>query len=87
MTIKNMKKPKFNYNVGELAEILKTLPQDLPVVISGYESGFENFYAPYVAELIHKPENMYWDGEFQPIKGNDKNSFKALILARELRND
>jgi hypothetical protein len=82
-----MNNSNFNYTIGELAELLKTLPQNLPVVISGYESGFENFYAPYVAELVHKPENMYWDGEFQRVKRNDKNSFKALILERELRND
>ena len=80
-------KNKFNFTVGELIKILQQYPKHLPVVLSGYESGFENFYAPYVADLIHKPENMYWDGEFQPVEGNDKNNFKALILKRELRDD
>jgi hypothetical protein len=36
----------FHFTVGQLVEILKSLPQDLPVLTSGYESGFENFYPP-----------------------------------------
>ncbi|MBU4220030.1 MAG: hypothetical protein KKA10_00125 [Euryarchaeota archaeon] len=40
------KKEIFHFTVGRLVEILKSLPQDLPVLTSGYESGFENFYQP-----------------------------------------
>ena len=36
----------FHYSVGELLAILQNLPQDLPVLTSGYEGGFENFYPP-----------------------------------------
>jgi hypothetical protein len=38
------KKEVFYSTVGQLVEFLKTLPQDLPVLTSGYENGFENFY-------------------------------------------
>jgi len=33
----------FHFTVGQLVDILKSLPQDLPVLTSGYENGFENF--------------------------------------------
>jgi hypothetical protein len=73
----------FNYTVGELIEVLKEYPQDMPVIVSGYESGYENFYLPFVQKVRHIPENMYWDGEFQI----DENGIDALILEREERND
>ena len=34
----------FHYTVGLLVDVLNSLPQDLPVLTSGYENGFENFY-------------------------------------------
>ena len=77
----------FHYTVGQLVEILQSLPQDLPVLTSGYESGFENFYRPEIVELQHEPENPYYDGEFQTADEKDKNSFQAVILHRVLRND
>ena len=77
------KRKIFNFTVGELTEILKEYPQDMPVIVSGYESGYENFYHPIVQKVNHIPENMYWDGEFQI----DENGIDALVLAREERND
>ena len=78
-----MKSKLFNYTVGELIEILKEYPIDIPVIISGYENGYENFYHPIVQKVEHQPENMYWDGEFQI----EQNGIDALILEREERND
>ena len=68
-------------------DILQTLPQDLPVLTSGYESGFENFYRPEILELKHEPENPYFEGEFQVADEKDKNTFKAVILHRVMRHD
>jgi hypothetical protein len=77
----------FNFTVGQLIEILKGFPPDMPVVVSGYESGYENFYQPTIRKLTHNPENMYWDGQFQPAEARDKEAFEAIILAREGRYD
>lgn len=83
-----MKQKKiFHFTVSQFIEILKTLPQDLPVLTSGYENGFENFYHPEIAELKHEPENMYYDGEFQISEEGDKNTFKAVVLQRVVRDD
>lgn len=73
----------YNFTVGELIEILKQHPKDMPVVVSGYENGYENFYHPFVKKVIHLPENSYWDGLFQL---ND-NGAEVLLLEREVRND
>ncbi len=77
----------FHFTVGQLAEFLQTLPQDLPVLTSGYESGFENFYNPEILELKDEPENPYYEGEFQVADEKDENTFKSVVLHRVLRND
>jgi hypothetical protein len=79
------KKEVFHYTVGQLVEILKSLPQDLPVLTSGYENGFENFYPPGVVNVKHEPENMYYDGEFQVAEDGDVGTFDAVVLKRVVR--
>ena len=78
---------KFYFTVAQLTEVLKTLPSDFPVLVSGYESGYENFYQPTVVKMKHEPENPYFDGEFQPSQVDDKNTFDAVVLVRMVRND
>ena len=80
------KKVVFHSTVGQLVEFLKTLPQDLPVLTSGYESGFENFYHPEIVELKHEPENMYYEGEFQVAEDVDEVTFDAVVLRRVVRD-
>jgi hypothetical protein len=77
----------FHFTVGQLVEILKSLPEDLPVLISDYESGFENFYHPEIAELKHEPENMYYDGEFQVAEDGDEETFDAVVFKRVVRDE
>jgi hypothetical protein len=79
-------KEVFHYTVGQLVEILKSLPQDLPVLTSGYENGFENFYPPGVIKVKHEPENMYYDGEFQVAEDGAKVTFDAVVLRRVVRD-
>ena len=81
------KKEVFHSTVGQLVEFLKTLPQDLPILTSGYENGFENFYQPDIIKVKHEPENMYYEGEFQISDEEDKNTFKAVVLQRVVRDD
>jgi len=81
------KKELFHFTVGQLVEVLKSLPQDLPVLTSGYESGFENFYQPDIIKVKHEPENMYYEGEFQISDMEDRNAFKAVVLLRAVRDD
>ncbi len=76
-------RPPYNFTVGELIEILKQYPKDMPVIVSGYENGYENFYQPFVKKIKHLPENPYYEGQFQI----DEKGTEVLILEREVRND
>ena len=78
-----MNKDIYNFTVGELIKILQQYPEDMSVVVSGYENGYENFYHPYVKKVKHLPENPYYDGLFQI----DDNGEEVLLLEREVRND
>jgi hypothetical protein len=78
---------RFNFTVKDLQKILAELPQDLPVLVSGYESGYENFYAPNILKLKHYPQNMYFEGEFQLAEDKDTDIFNAVVLERVVRSD
>ena len=73
----------FSFTVGELIELLKEYPMDMPVIVSGYENGYENFHHSTVQKVTHLSKNKYWDGVFQV----DENGFNVLVLEREVRND
>jgi len=81
------KKEVFHSTVGQLVEILKSLPQDLPVLTSGYENGFENFYQPSIIKVKHEPGNMYYDGEFQVAEDGDVGTFDVVVLRRMVRDE
>jgi len=76
-------KNTYNFTAGELIKILQQYPEDMPVVVSGYENGYENFYHPFVKRVKHLPENPYWDGQFQI----DDNGTEVLLLEREVRDE
>lgn len=73
----------FSFTVGELIKILQQYPEDISVVVSGYENGYENFHHPFVKKVKHLPENPYYDGQFQL----DESGTEVLIIEREVRND
>jgi hypothetical protein len=81
------KKEVFHSTVGQLVDFLKSLPQDLPVLTSGYENGFENFYQPSIIKVKHEPENMYYEGEFQVAEDGDEVTFDAVVLQRVVRDE
>ena len=81
---------QFYFTVGQLMEVLKDLPQELPVLINGQNSGYENFFHPYVGKMIHDPESYYKDGEFQIFQekyNNGEETFAAVLLSRVVRDD
>lgn len=73
----------YKFTIAELIKILQQYPEDMPVVVSGYEGGYENFYYPFVKKVNYLPANPYYEGIFQP----DDNGTEVLILEREVRND
>lgn len=80
-------KEPFHFTVGQLIEILKSLPQNLPVLTSGYEGGFENFYEPGIIRVRHEPENPYYEGAFQAAEDGDEDTFEAVAIRRVVRDE
>ncbi|MCB1172424.1 MAG: hypothetical protein KDK39_02610 [Leptospiraceae bacterium] len=79
--------PEFHFTVAELIEALQHMPHDLPVVTTGYNNGYENFFEPRIRRLKHEPENLYVDGEFQPADDGNGDVLDAVILERVVRYD
>ena len=82
-----IKKAVYHFTVSQLIEVLQALPQELPVLVSGYETGYENFHQPTLMTLKHEPGNMYFEGEFQAADTSDTDTFEAVVLERMQRND
>nr|NQU91522.1 hypothetical protein [Bacteroidota bacterium] len=82
-----MNKNTINFTVAQLIEILKTFPDDMPILVSGYESGFDNFFYPAKKLLVHQPENFWWDGQFQRAEAMESNGFEAVVLERAVNDD
>jgi hypothetical protein len=75
-----------DYTVAELIKALKQFPQDLPIVVSGYESGFENILEPRIEKLEQNAENKYYDGEFQELNKQGTSFIEAVVLRRKFRD-
>jgi len=73
--------------VEELCLILQDLPPDLPVLVSGYENGYEHFHTPYIKTVEYHPDNPYYDGEYQDAESEAKETIEALVLQRMHRSD
>ncbi|OGJ87591.1 MAG: hypothetical protein A2268_04075 [Candidatus Raymondbacteria bacterium RifOxyA12_full_50_37] len=78
---------KFYFTVGKLIDVLKSFPPDMPVLTSGYKTGFENFHHPSVLKMKHDPESWWEDGEFQIARDRDMEAFEAVVLQRVNRDD
>lgn len=61
-------KEPFHFTLGRLIEVLKSLPQDLPVLTSGYEGGFENFYEPCIIKVRHELEIRIMKANFRLLR-------------------
>jgi len=73
--------------VKELIEKLKQMPQDLEVLTSGYEDGYENILKPVVMDLVRTSNAPYFQGEFQEAENNEQTTFKAVVIKRNRRDD
>ncbi len=73
--------------VGELRALLDKMEDDLPVLVCGYESGYEHFYTPFIKSVKHEPENPYYDGEYQSADHKSAATIEALIFQRMVRDD
>ena len=64
---------------GQLIEMLSKYPRDLPVLVEGYETGFDSIHSIVPAKAIPNPENQEYDGEFEK---DERGTACLLILGK-----
>jgi hypothetical protein len=73
--------------VKELIHTLQNFPEDMQVLTNGYEDDFEHILSPRVIEVVHKPGNPYYLGEFAECFDQGSGQEKAVLIARNTRPD
>lgn len=51
----------------ELIEHLKLLPPETPVLVEGYETGFDDIVELTLEQVVRYRHAQEWDGEYQPL--------------------
>lgn len=51
----------------ELIEHLKLLPPETPVLVEGYETGFDDIVELTSEQVVRYRHAQEWDGEYQPL--------------------
>ena len=51
----------------ELIEHLKLLPPETPVLVEGYETGFDDIVELTSAQVVRYRHAQEWDGEYQTL--------------------
>lgn len=64
---------------GQLIEMLAKHSADTPVLVEGYETGFDEIHKIEAIEAAVNPDSEEWDGQYQPA---DKGTDCLLILGR-----
>ena len=72
--------------VRELINALKEFPEDMLVLTDGYESEYEHILQPKTIDVIHKPNNPYYNGEFEWQEKAASKSFQAVVISRNVRD-
>ncbi len=52
-------------NVAELIEQLRQLPGDLPVLVEGYETGWDDIHELHTDGVMRYRRAQEWDGEYR----------------------
>ena len=73
------------YTVAKLIDELKKLPQDLPVITSGYEGEYENVLPPKTITVKFIPDEPWYNGQFQQTEKTEPEAFRAVVIDREVR--
>ena len=74
----------------ELIKLLQEVPEDMPIMVQGYEGGFNKPSSVYEEEVILMTERAWYYGQYEDTNGMDYKDaantvgkpFKALILTR-----
>ena len=71
-------------NIRELMEILRNYPEDLEVMVDGYEGGYDDLRGSRVHSRHVKPvsKKVEWYGDYDKTDVGDKDAIQVLSLGR-----
>jgi len=62
-----MRHPEGTMTVKDLRKALRSLPDDAPVLVPGYEDGYEYAAAPVIATMAFEEGSPGWSGQWQEL--------------------
>lgn len=66
--------------VAELIEHLSQFPADLPVLVQGYETGWDAIHALRTDGVVSFPDAADWDGEYVLAADSQQAGQPALLI-------
>lgn len=66
--------------VKDLIDKLKALPAEAPVLVQGYEDGFDNIVAVEEIAVAKKPDAADYNGEYEEAAEKDQNVIRVAII-------
>lgn len=66
--------------VKDLIGKLKILPADLPVLVQGYEDGFDGIRTVKEITVTRNPNAKDYNGEYEETEKKDKNAALAVVI-------
>ncbi|MFZ6774828.1 hypothetical protein ACO0LB_19165 [Undibacterium sp. SXout7W] len=66
--------------VSDLIENLKQFDPALPVIVEGYETGWDGILTLRIANVMKHLNAHEWDGEFKELGDNQKIGCAALLI-------
>ena len=68
----------------ELIEHLKLLPPETPVLVEGYETGFDDIVELISEQVVRYRHAQEWDGEYQPLdrfSSQETGAMQATVIS------
>ena len=72
-----MKAVSMSMTVAELIQKLRSWPDDTPVLVEGYETGWDSIHRLVEAQAVPYPSPGDWDGEYDLIGKVDPSLVKT----------
>ncbi|OGW97004.1 MAG: hypothetical protein A2Z81_06410 [Omnitrophica WOR_2 bacterium GWA2_45_18] len=66
--------------VTDLIDKLKTMPAGAPVLVQGYEDGFDSTKAVKEISVVKNPNASDYNGEYDEAGKNDKGAVEAVVI-------
>ncbi len=70
--------------VAMLKKILQSYPDKMPVVVDGYEEGYDSISITRmrIITIVSRAKHTSWEGEFTDATVKDEGAIQSLVIGR-----